>query len=53
MSRRISPIDGRGYVAASFTTPAYIPQLLRVVRLRSARNVSLPTFLLFAVGVFL
>ena len=30
-----------------------MPQLVRVLRLRSARDVSLPTFLMFSVGVFL
>ncbi len=48
-----APVEALGYVAAFFTTAAYVPQLLRVVHLRSARDVSLPTFLMFAVGVFL
>jgi MtN3 and saliva related transmembrane protein len=30
-----------------------VPQLARVLRLRTARDISLPTFLLFSVGVFL
>ena len=46
-------IEALGYVAAFFTTAAYLPQLLRVVRLRSARDISLPTFMMFAIGVFL
>jgi MtN3 and saliva related transmembrane protein len=45
-------IDDLGYAAALFTTAAYVPQLVRVLRLRSARDISLPTFLMFAVGVF-
>jgi MtN3 and saliva related transmembrane protein len=46
-------VQDLGYVAALFTTTAYVPQLVRVIRLRSARDISLPTFLLFAIGVFL
>ena len=42
-----------GFVAAFCTTAAFVPQLMRVLRLRSAREISLPTFLLFSVGVFL
>jgi MtN3 and saliva related transmembrane protein len=34
------------------TTAAYVPQLIRVIRLHSARDISLPTFLMFALGVF-
>jgi MtN3 and saliva related transmembrane protein len=45
-------IDDLGYAAALLTTAAYVPQLVRVIRLRSARDISLPTFLMFALGVF-
>jgi MtN3 and saliva related transmembrane protein len=44
-------IDDLGYAAALLTTAAYVPQLVRVLRLRSARDISLPTFMMFAVGV--
>ncbi len=46
-------VQDLGFVAAFCTTAAFVPQLIRVVRLRSARDISLPTFLLFSVGVFL
>ncbi len=46
-------VELTGFAAAFCTTVAFIPQLVRVVRLRSAREMSLPTFLLFSVGVFL
>lgn len=46
-------IEFIGFAAAFCTTVAFVPQLVRVVRLRSAREISLPTFLLFSVGVFL
>ena len=44
-------IDSLGYAAALLTTAAYVPQLVRVLRLRSARDISLPTFMMFALGV--
>jgi MtN3 and saliva related transmembrane protein len=46
-------IEDLGFVAAFCTTAAFVPQLVRVLRLRSARDISLPTFLMFSVGVFL
>jgi MtN3 and saliva related transmembrane protein len=46
-------IERIGFVAAFCTTTAFIPQLVRVLRLKSARDISLPTFLLFSLGVFL
>jgi len=47
------PVQSLGFAAAFCTTAAFVPQLVRVLRLRSARDISLPTFLLFSVGVFL
>lgn len=47
------PVEDLGFVAAFCTTIAFVPQLVRVVRRRSAKDVSLPTFLLFSIGVFL
>jgi MtN3 and saliva related transmembrane protein len=46
-------VQDLGFMAAFCTTAAFIPQLMRVLRLRSAREISLPTFLLFSIGVFL
>lgn len=48
-----SGIEDLGFAAAFCTTAAFIPQLVRVLRLRSARDISLPTFLMFSIGVFL
>ena len=42
-----------GFAAAFCTTTAFVPQLLRVVKLKSARDISLGTFLLFSTGVAL
>jgi MtN3 and saliva related transmembrane protein len=46
-------VEDIGFVAAFCTTAAFVPQLLRVVKLQSAREISLGTFLMFSVGVFL
>ncbi|HCT59807.1 MAG TPA: hypothetical protein DGA22_02860 [Acidobacterium sp.] len=42
-----------GYCAAVCTTLSFVPQLVRVWRLRSARDISLTMFLVFSIGVFL
>jgi len=54
-STTLSPtlIENIGFSAAFCTTVAFVPQLLRVIKLKSARDVSLGTFLLFSLGVFL
>ena len=49
----VASVENLGYAAAFCTTAAFVPQLARVLRTRSARDISLPTFLLFSVGVFL
>ena len=46
-------VDTIGMVAATCTTIAFVPQLVRVWRLRSARDISLSMFLVFSLGVFL
>jgi MtN3 and saliva related transmembrane protein len=48
-----SSVQTLGFAAAFCTTAAFVPQLVRVLRLRSARDISLPTFLMFSIGVFL
>jgi MtN3 and saliva related transmembrane protein len=48
-----SLVEDIGFVAAFLTTAAFVPQLLRVMKLRSAREISLGTFVMFSVGVFL
>jgi MtN3 and saliva related transmembrane protein len=46
-------IDFIGYVAATCTTLSFLPQLVRVLRLRSAREISLGMFLIFSIGTAL
>jgi MtN3 and saliva related transmembrane protein len=53
MALSAQEVDNIGFVAAFCTTFAFVPQLVRVLKLRSARDISLGTFLLFSVGVFL
>lgn len=53
MSMTRLQVDVIGYAAAAMTTVSFVPQLLRVVRLRSARDISLGMFLIFSMGVAL
>jgi MtN3 and saliva related transmembrane protein len=39
-----------GYCAATMTTMSFLPQLIRVWKLRSARDISLIMFLILTVG---
>ncbi len=42
-----------GFLAGLLTTIAFLPQLLKVYRSKSAKDISLPMFLLFTSGVLL
>jgi MtN3 and saliva related transmembrane protein len=53
MSFSTRAVDNIGFVAAFCTTMTFVPQLVRVLKLRSAKDISLGTFLLFSIGVFL
>lgn len=44
-------LEGIGYLAAFCTTFAFVPQLVRVLKLKSARDVSLSMLVIFNVGV--
>ncbi len=50
---RQETIDFVGYVAATCTTISFLPQLIRVVKLRTARDISLGMFCIFTVGTAL
>jgi len=43
-------VDVIGYAAATMTTISFLPQLIRVIKLKSARDISLGMFLIFSVG---
>jgi MtN3 and saliva related transmembrane protein len=53
MTLHIPLLTLAGYCAAVCTTLSFVPQLIRVWRLRSARDISLTMFLVFSIGVFL
>lgn len=40
-----------GSVSAVLTTAAFVPQVVRVWRLRDAKDISFPTFAIFSVGL--
>lgn len=46
-------IDGEwvGYVAATLTTLAFVPQAVRTIRTRETRGISLWMYLVFTVGI--
>ena len=50
MTMEKGTIELIGYVAATCTTVSFMPQLIRVIQLRSARDISLIMFLVFSVG---
>ncbi|MHB1023218.1 MAG: SemiSWEET transporter [Acidobacteriaceae bacterium] len=49
----VSLVEIIGFMAAFCTTVSFVPQLIRVIQLRSARDISLGMFLLFSFGVLL
>ena len=51
MPEIIKSPDTFGFVAAALTTIAFLPQLMKVVRTKSATDVSLSTLLLFMTGL--
>ncbi len=42
-----------GIVAGILTTAAYVPQVVKVWRSKSARDISMPTFLMLSAGILL
>jgi MtN3 and saliva related transmembrane protein len=44
-------IDVIGSVAAFFTTIAFVPQVVKIWRSRSANDISLPMYVVFTIGV--
>ncbi|MEO5372673.1 MAG: SemiSWEET transporter [Alphaproteobacteria bacterium] len=49
----MTPADILGYVAGTLTTVAFLPQVVKTWRSRSARDLSLVMLLTFTVGVAL
>jgi MtN3 and saliva related transmembrane protein len=46
-------VNAIGLTAAVCTTISFVPQLIRIWRLRSAREISLTMFLVYSLGVLL
>ncbi len=46
-------IQVTGFAAATLTTAAFVPQVLKTWKSKSAENLSLGMFLMFCTGVFL
>lgn len=46
-------IQNLGHVAGALTTLAFVPQVVRVLTTKQTRDISLPMFVLFVVGVSL
>ena len=49
----MSPTDPIGYLAATLTTIAFIPQAMHTWRLRSAQGISIGMYVIFTIGVAL
>ena len=49
----INPIDILGLVAGTLTTVAFVPQLVKVWRSKSAKDISYIMFILFIIGIIL
>jgi MtN3 and saliva related transmembrane protein len=41
-----------GLLAASFTTIAFIPQVLQIVKTRNTNGISLVMYIIFTIGIF-
>lgn len=53
MTATSSAVNAIGMIAAVCTTISFLPQLIRVWRLKSAREISLTMFLVFSLGTLL
>lgn len=51
--KNMSLTDWVGFIAGALTTAAFIPQMIRLWRTRSAQDISLSMYLVFTAGVAL
>ncbi len=42
-----------GLLAATLTTSAFVPQVIRVIKTHSTKDISLAMFIIFCAGIFL
>ena len=47
----MTPVDWLGTVAGFFTTIAFLPQVLKVLRSRAARDISLGMYAILLIGI--
>ena len=46
-------VEGIGYLAGSLATAAFLPQVAKTIKERSAKDISLGMYVLFCIGVSL
>ncbi len=46
-------IEITGYLAAFFTTISFIPQVVKVIKDKQTRNISLQMYLIFTMGILM
>lgn len=51
--KEVSGAEALGWIAGAFTTFSFIPQVIRVLKLKSAREISLLFSTLLLIGVFI
>lgn len=51
MSLPVASLEWTGYVAATLTTLAFVPQALKTLRSKDTRGISLGMYAVFTVGV--
>lgn len=44
-------IDYLGYIAATLTTTSFVPQVIKIYKEKSAKDLSLKTFYVFSIGI--
>ena len=45
------PLEWTGYVAATLTTLAFVPQALKTIRTKDTRSISLGMYVVFTIGI--
>lgn len=49
----LDPVSALGFAAGILTTIAFVPQLVKAIKSRSTKDLSLPMLLIFTAGVLL
>ena len=51
MSISLASMEWTGYVAATLTTLAFVPQALKTIRSKDTRSISLGMYVVFTIGI--